>query len=118
MGGTFKSEVDKPDPQKNPLTIRFQALKPLRNAVKTIRMINQGFAGTRGHIVEYVDTDENAVNSVYVPGNAFVLTGDKIKLAGDDPECGLYFVPEEDPSAAVKVTRIIENSPSKIIGLK
>ena len=117
VGGTYRDEYDVPDPKKNPLSIRFQALKPLRDAVKAIRMINQGFANTNGHIAEFIDTDENAVNSTFVPGNAFVLTGDRIKVAGDDPDCGVYFVPVDDPCNAVKVTRLIENNPSKIIGI-
>jgi len=30
---------------------------------------------------------------------------------------GVYFVPEDDPAQAVKVTRIAENGASKIIGI-
>ena len=43
--------------------------------------------------------------------------GNKIKVAGDDPSCGVYFVPEDDPSRAVKVSRIGENSASMITGI-
>jgi len=117
VGGTFSDTRSPPDQEKNPLTIRFQPLKPLRDAIKAINIVNQGLADTNGHIAEFTDTDENTVNSVFVPGNAFVLTGDKIKVVGEDPECGLFFVPVNNPSGAVKVTRIIENNPSKIIGI-
>jgi len=117
VGGTFVNELDRPDPEKNPLTIRFQANKQLRDIIKDIRVVNQGLASTNGYIAEYIDTDEKAVNDIFVPGNAFVLIGDKIKVSDDDPECGVYFVPESDSSRAVKVRRIIENNPSKIIGI-
>ena len=117
VGGIFNDERDLPDEEKNELTIRFQPLKPLRNAVKAIRVVSQGLAVTNGHIKEFIDTDENAVNSIVVPGNAFIILGDKIKLAGDCPDCGLFFVPVDNPSQAVRATRIIENNPSKIIGI-
>jgi hypothetical protein len=47
----------------------------------------------------------------------FVISSNRIKIAGDDPSCGLYFVPIDDPSKAVKVERIGENTPSKITGI-
>jgi len=38
-------------------------------------------------------------------------------VAGPSPENGVYFVPVNNPPAAVKVTRIAENGSSKIIGI-
>jgi hypothetical protein len=46
----------------------------------------------------------------------FVITGGKLKVAGDDPACGVYFVPVDDPSKAVKVEHLADNIPTKIIG--
>jgi hypothetical protein len=68
-------------------------------------------------INEFIDIEEEAVNSVFVLGNMFVISGNKIKIAGDDPCCGLYFGPVDEPSKAVKVERIGENAPSKITGI-
>jgi hypothetical protein len=56
------------------------------------------------------------VNSIFIPGDQFVIQGHKIKVAGEDTGVGVYFVPVEDPSKAVKVAHLAENSPSKIIG--
>jgi hypothetical protein len=47
----------------------------------------------------------------------FAVHGHKIKIAGDDPSVGLYFVPVLDPTKAVKVTRVGENNPTKITGI-
>jgi hypothetical protein len=47
----------------------------------------------------------------------FTVHGHKIKIVGDDPSVGLYFVPVNDPTQAVKVTRIGENNPTKITGI-
>jgi hypothetical protein len=47
----------------------------------------------------------------------FVIHGYKIKIAGDNPGVGVYFVPQDDPSKAVKVDRISENTPTRITGI-
>jgi hypothetical protein len=61
--------------------------------------------------------EDNLINSTFVPGNGFMIHGHNIRIEGDDPACGLYFVPVEDPSKKVKITRILENNPSKVMGL-
>jgi hypothetical protein len=40
-----------------------------------------------------------------------------IEVAGNDPGIGVFFVPVDDPSKAVKMTRIAENSPSQVTGI-
>jgi hypothetical protein len=117
IGGTFKTEHELPDAKAHPLTFRFRPHKALRKLAESISVINEGLAETDGYIDEYLDAEEQAINSIFVPGNQFILHGNKIKIAGDSPDVGLYFVPVDAPDKAVKVTRIAENSPSKIIGI-
>ncbi|MDR1837756.1 MAG: DUF4469 domain-containing protein [Treponema sp.] len=64
-----------------------------------------------------MDIEENEYKTIFVPGDQFLLTGSKIKIAGDNPACGVYFVPEDDPAHEVRVTRIARNSQSEIIGI-
>jgi hypothetical protein len=48
----------------------------------------------------------------------FSIEGHKLKLAGDDPEVGVYFVPEADPAGRVKVTgHLAENAANRLIGM-
>ena len=77
----------------------------------------EGIADASGWIDEFIDAEADSVNTLYVPGNQFIIHGHKIKAAGDDPSVGVYFVPVDDPAAAVKVTRIAENTSSKVIGI-
>jgi hypothetical protein len=77
----------------------------------------EGIADTNGYIGEFLDHENNSLNEIYEPGNQFVLTGHKLKIAGDDPACGMYFVPADHVGTPVKVTRIVENTPNKIIGI-
>jgi hypothetical protein len=117
LGGTFKTVRETPDPKKHPLTFRFRPLKPLRDLAGHIEIVIQGEAEVSGYIDSFTDTDEHAENSIFVPGNGFIITGDKIKIAGEDPSLGLYLVPVDGTEAPVKITRIIENTSSKITSI-
>jgi len=117
IGGTFKDDKEAHDHKKHPITFRFQSLKALRDLRDNIEVIIDGIADTQGYIAEFFDVDEDATNTVIVPGDQFVMTGHKIKVAGDDPAVGVYIVPVENAAAAKKVKRIAENTSSKIIGI-
>jgi len=115
IGGAFSSDKEVHDHKKHPVTFRFRTHKPLRELAQAIHVEVIGIADTTGYIYEFIDYDEDAVNTLYVPGDQFAIHGNKIKLAGD--EAAVYFVPIDDQSKAVKVSRIAENSPSKITGI-
>jgi hypothetical protein len=117
LGGTFATTHETPDHKKHPLTFRFRPLKALRDLAGHIGINIDGEADVSGYIDSYTDTEEHALNSIFVPGNMFVIQGSKIKLAGDHPDVGLYFEPVNSPSEIVKIARISENNPSKITGI-
>ena len=117
VGGTFSSVNEGHDRKKHPINFRFRTLSALRKLAGLISVDVEGLAETTGWIDEFTDIEENSVNGIYLEGNQFSITGNKIKIAGDDPSCGVYFVPVEDPSSAVKATRIALNTPTKIVGI-
>ena len=117
IGGTFNSVSEAHDQTKNPISFRFGIRSGLRKLIDKISVDITGLADTSGWIDQFVDTDENSTNTLYTAGDAFIIHGSKLKIAGDDPTVGVYFVPVDDPSKAVKVTRIIENLPTKVIGI-
>ena len=117
IGGTFNSDKDLHDHKKHPITFRFRTRKPLLELARTIGVEILGIADANAYIDEYTDFDTGAINSVFVGGNLFAIHGHKIKVAGDDPACGVYFVPVNDPSQAVKAERIADNTASKISGI-
>jgi len=117
IGGTFNSDKDLHDHKKHPITFRFRTRKPLLELARTIGVEILGIADANAFIDEYTDFDTGAINSVFVGGNLFAIHGHKIKVAGDDPSCGVYFVPVNDPSQAVKAERIADNNPCKISGI-
>jgi hypothetical protein len=117
IGGTFDSANETHNQKTNPISFRFRTLLPLQKLIDHVRVDIEGLADTSGWIDEFIDVEENLINSWFLPGDQFILTGYKIKVAGDDPSCGMFFVPVANPSQAVKVTRLAENTSSKIIGI-
>jgi hypothetical protein len=117
IGGTFKTEHDTPSPKTNPLTLRIRVHSVFTKLVHALHIDIEGFAGASGCIDLYLDEEVGEDQHMFVPGNMFIINGQKIKLAGDDPSVGLYFVPVDNPAQAVKITRIIENHPHKLIGI-
>jgi len=85
--------------------------------VQFINVTIEGIADVNGYIDEFLDVEAEAVNTTWTPGDQFILTGHKLKIAGDDPACGLYITPVDPAIAPVKVTRIAENTPGKIVGV-
>jgi len=117
IGGTFDSATEAHDHKKHPITFRFQSLKPLRDLRQSIEVIIEGVADSPAYIDGFLDVEGNSTNHLFVPGDGFMIHGHNIKVEGNDAACGVYLVPVEDPAKKVKVARILENTPSKIMGI-
>ncbi|MDR2702064.1 MAG: DUF4469 domain-containing protein [Spirochaetaceae bacterium] len=116
IGGTFTNEKEAHDHKKHPVNFRFQALKPMRDLRDEIEVIIEGVADTSGYIMEFLDIGTGAINETYTNMNQFIITGYKLKVAGDDPEVGIYFEQVGGPTK-LKVTSLAENTSSKLIGM-
>jgi hypothetical protein len=116
IGGTFSSKDEERNKQKHPVTVHYRTLSKFRKMLNEVSVVVLGEATNDSTIKLFLDHDKDSVNK-YAPGNLFSITGVKIKLAGDDPDCGVFFVPVDNPEAAVKVTRFSENSRKKISGV-
>jgi len=117
IGGTFQSEKEAYNPEKHQITFRFHSLKAMRDVRSHIDVSIDGCADVQGYIGEFIDTDEKSVNTLYSPGDQFVISGVKIKIAGDEAVTGVFFVPVTNPGRAIQATRIADNTPTKIIGI-
>ena len=118
VGGVFNSVNDVYDPRKHPVNFRFRAGAGLRRLVEHVEIEIEGLADTAGYIDEFLDTGTDTVNDVITGGELFVISGHKIKVAGDDPDCGVYFESVRNSGEKAKVMgRLAENSSSRIIGV-
>ncbi|MDR1249411.1 MAG: DUF4469 domain-containing protein [Treponema sp.] len=118
VGGTFDKVTEGHDTGKHPVTFRFRTRAPLRSLAERIVVEIEGLADSSGYIDEFIDVTTEAVNETLTPGGQFSISGHKIKVDGDKPEVGVYFVSAADPSVRVKVAgHLAENTASKLIGI-
>jgi hypothetical protein len=118
VGGTFDKVVEGHDTEKYPVTFRFRTLAALRALADRIVVEVEGLADVQGYIDEFIDVTTESVDETLTPGGQFSISGHKLKVAGDNPEVGVSFVPEADPAGRVKVSgHLAENTASKLIGI-
>jgi hypothetical protein len=117
VGGTFDKITEGHDAKKHPVTFRFRTRAPLRALAEHIVVEVEGIVDAQGYIDEFTDVSTESENEALTPGGIFSLAGHKIKVTGEDPETGVYFVSEADPAVRVKAGgHLAENAASKLIG--
>jgi hypothetical protein len=115
IGGIFRSVNEPFDAKKHPVSFRFQVLKAMRDLKDSIAVVVDGHIDDPAYITEFCDMEGNAVNTTFKPGNVGEIHGRRIKIEGADPRVGLFIVPTTNPANAVKVSRVVENTASKVI---
>ena len=120
IGGTFKTANEGFDQKKHPLSFRFRIGSRLRKLLDNIEIIIDGRADTSGSIDEFTDVRTETVNDIVTKSSLFTIIGSKIKVAGDDPDCGIYFeiADGKDEGKRIKVTEnLAENTSTRVIGI-
>jgi hypothetical protein len=118
VGGTFDKVNEGHDGKKHPITFRFRARAPLRALAEHIAVEIEGLANVNGYIDEFIDVSSEAVNETLTPGGMFSVAGHKIKVVGDKPEVGIYFISAKDAAQRTKVeAHLAENASNKLIGV-
>ncbi|WP_304246240.1 DUF4469 domain-containing protein, partial [Parabacteroides gordonii] len=112
--GPFDS-VDAPfDPAIHRLTFDVIFTKEMRERLKKIKTIKLGAKESVARIGVVTDTLTGLIDGTITPNEDIMITGDLIKIAGNESVVGIFFVPES--GEAVKVTRrLTQNDPGKII---
>jgi hypothetical protein len=114
VGGMFDKVTEGHDTGKYPVSFRFRTRALAEHIVVEV----EGLADVAGYIEEFIDIATGAVNETLSPGGMFTISGHKIKVTGDKPEVGVYFVSATDPSQRVKVAgHLAENAPHRLIGI-
>jgi len=58
--------------------------------------------------------EDSEGSNLFEPGHVCEIVGHRIKIEGFPAESGLWMVPVQDPSKAVKINRVVSNTPSRI----
>ena len=81
-----------------------------------VRKLNPG---SMSMITSVTDMKSGSVNELLTRAGHLRITGQKLKINGDNPACGLYFVPADNGADPVRVepAGIIVNKPSELIAV-
>ena len=96
IGGTYHSASDRIAPEN--LHIAFRTLRHLKELLLRVKIENEGAAGDGAYIDEIIDIHSESLNSALSPGGMIHIVGHKLKVAGDNPACGVWFVNAGDGS--------------------
>jgi len=117
VGGTFESPKENIHKGEHPVTARIRSALTLKELLKDVEISVDSLADPNGYIHQLYDVYTDTYNDALTGNRNFIITGDKIKVAGDHESCGVYFEMTDEPGTRIKVQeRFTENFPSKIIG--
>ncbi|GHU23870.1 hypothetical protein FACS1894164_09190 [Spirochaetia bacterium] len=117
FGGFFDKLGQVIAPAKHKISFAFRAGSALHALCTQIEIVIEGIANTSGYIGKVEDIDSATINQTITPGGIVIIEGNKIKLEGDNPEIGVYFINQADGNK-IKVTKhLAENRDKKVIAV-
>jgi hypothetical protein len=116
--GVFQSPDDSFDAERHKLRINLHAGTALRDAIVGVKTKKLSGVVTGTLIASVVDVKTGSVNNLLTPGRDVKITGTKVKVDGDNPSVGLFFVPNAGGNPIkVDPSDIVINHPSEIIAV-
>lgn len=115
ISGVFDGPLDSFDPNRHKLNVNTTKGTLLRSAEKRIKPQKTQSVSPQPNIQEVKDTVSGKFNEVLTPNGVVEIRGYNIKLTGENPACGLWFVPET--GEAVKAEIFVDNKPSTVIAM-
>ncbi|SDI32163.1 protein of unknown function [Chryseobacterium taeanense] len=114
--GVFDSPSETFNKDKHSIIFQFNQGEKLRTEIPNIEVNILGVAESSAVILQVTDVKSGSVNDLLTPGRNLKIVGSKIKVAGEDPSVGIYFV-DATTQARTKVdtSDIVTNNPSEII---
>ncbi|MDR2501535.1 MAG: DUF4469 domain-containing protein [Treponema sp.] len=115
IGGTFHGPNDRIGGEN--LHVAFRTLSRLKELLLKVKIENEGLAGDGAYIDEIIDIHTEGLNSALTPGNMIRVLGNKIKVEGENPACGVWFVNQADQSRIPVTEHLGINRSAELFGL-
>lgn len=114
--GVFDSPSETFNSEKHSILFQFNQGEKLRAEIPKIEINILGVADASSAILQVTDVKSGNINDLLTPGRNLKISGTKIKVGGDNPENGIYFV-STDTNTRTKVeeTDVVVNNPSELI---
>jgi hypothetical protein len=115
ISGVFESPLDVFNGNRHKLNINLTKGVLLRETEKDVKFEKTNTVTPLPQIQEVKDSISGAVNETLTANGVVEVRGYNLKIEGDDPACGLWFV--ADNGTETKADVLIENKPSRIIAM-
>ena len=114
--GVFYSPNEQFDPRRHTLLFQFNQGEKLRKELPAIEVRILGVADSGIGIVQVTDVKSGSVNDLLTPNRTLKIAGSKLKLVGEHPSVGVYFVDRTTGERfRVDPSDIVINNPSELI---
>ena len=116
--GTFNGMDDGFDPSRHKIRLNLRPGSLLLSVPGKLKVKKQN-PSVKAFINSVTDIKTGSVNSSLTPGKNVRIIGQRLKIAGDDPSCGLYFVSDKPQDAPIKVdtSEYVVNNPSELVAV-
>ena len=114
--GVFNKVNESFDPEKHQVSFQFNQGSILRKEIPYIEVEVMGLADTALFIDQVTDVKTGSVNDLLTPNRNLRIGGTKLKVVGEKPEVGVYFV-NQGTQVRTKVDEsdFVTNNPSELI---
>jgi hypothetical protein len=114
VGGVFYGKAAQFDSKVNSKGTAFAASPELRKAVAASKVVVLGPALTGPVINTIEDVYSGTENTVITPGRNLRIHGQNLRIAGDDPAVGVWFIDEASVRTVVDMRDVVDNDPSTL----
>lgn len=114
--GVFESPGEQFNAEKHRIRVMLQENEILRKALSDVELQILGLAKSGLYITQVTDQKTGSINGQITPCHNIVITGAMLKLAGNHPETGIYFMNRETGERTkVDADNIVKNYPSELM---
>ncbi|MDR2651378.1 MAG: DUF4469 domain-containing protein [Prevotellaceae bacterium] len=115
VNGVFVGDHAKWDPAQHSLHVKAAASAELREAIKATQVNVRGMSQSGIVINSIHDVASGEDNARLTPGGGVNMSGSKIRIAGDNPDNGIYLTNQSTQAVtAIATNAILVNDPSKV----
>lgn len=114
ISGVFEGPDDKFDSSRHKLNVNLAKGRLLRATEKRVSLEKTKAVSPQPQIFKVKDTISGKTNELLTPNGVIEVRGYNIKITGDDPSCGLWFIGNH---TEIKANILAENKPSTIIAI-
>jgi hypothetical protein len=117
LRGVYNSPNEHFNPEKHSVLFEFHQGAALRKELSNVTVDIMGVAETGPLIFQATDMKTGSVNDLLTPHYNLKVSGQKIKIAGDNPANGILFRSQDDPDSTytVDASDIVTNNPSELM---